>query len=207
MRLALGHRGGEHLVVDQVGERVEPDARQSPSRQRTRAPAPVVTRGRPSRPAGSLDGRPRGLWSANWSSQEAERRSLWASPTSWSRRRVLLATADRPRREVALPATPDAGDAGTPGMAALLQHGRLEQMCPACGRWEAAGRQCSWCGRVMSPTDWYANSNTTERARRMPTTPPAAPSAEYLGGVARWPARWGARPRQDAPRARRTRSP
>jgi hypothetical protein len=47
-----------------------------------------------------------------------------------------------------------------------LQAGRLEQTCPACGRWEAAGAYCTGCGRPTGPADWYANGDQAERERR-----------------------------------------
>ena len=45
-----------------------------------------------------------------------------------------------------------------------LQRGRLEQACPACGRWEAAGSYCSGCYRPMTAADWYPNGQPERRA-------------------------------------------
>jgi hypothetical protein len=59
-----------------------------------------------------------------------------------------------------------------------LQRGRLEQACPDCGRWEAAGSYCSGCDRAMGPDDWYPNGSAAGRARARqkaplaPRTPP-----------------------------------
>ena len=47
---------------------------------------------------------------------------------------------------------------------AQLQAGKLEQACPVCGRWEAAGYHCSGCGRPMGPIDWYRNGDKARRA-------------------------------------------
>ncbi len=53
----------------------------------------------------------------------------------------------------------------TPDEIALaLQRGKLEQACPVCGRWEAAGGHCSKCFRVMGPDDWYPNGDLGRRA-------------------------------------------
>lgn len=48
----------------------------------------------------------------------------------------------------------------------LLRAGKLEQTCPTCGRWEAAGRYCTGCGRQTGPADWYPNADLGERTRR-----------------------------------------
>uniref|UniRef100_A0A6M3ITY7 Uncharacterized protein n=1 Tax=viral metagenome TaxID=1070528 RepID=A0A6M3ITY7_9ZZZZ len=45
-----------------------------------------------------------------------------------------------------------------------LRRGRLEQACPECGRWEAAGAYCSACYRPMGPGDWYRNGDESRRA-------------------------------------------
>jgi len=45
-----------------------------------------------------------------------------------------------------------------------LRHGRLEQACPECGRWEAAGAYCSACYRPMGSGDWYRNGDEDRRA-------------------------------------------
>ena len=87
---------------------------------------------------------------------------------------------------------------------AMLLAGRLEQTCPACGRWEAAGATCSWCSRRMTATDWYENKDgTNERARRMPTTAPADPPTEYRRTYRPeygdgWPPTWGTNPYKPA---------
>ncbi len=44
-----------------------------------------------------------------------------------------------------------------------LQRGKLEQSCPDCGRWEAAGSYCSKCYRPMGAVDWYRNGDQTRR--------------------------------------------
>ncbi len=36
----------------------------------------------------------------------------------------------------------------------LLRAGRLEQVCPVCGRAEAAGYYCTGCLRPMTESDW-----------------------------------------------------
>jgi len=41
---------------------------------------------------------------------------------------------------------------------------KLEQACPACGVWEAAGAYCTGCTRPMGPDDWYGNGDETRRA-------------------------------------------
>ena len=77
---------------------------------------------------------------------------------------------------------------------------RLEQTCPACGRWEAAGSFCSWCGRPTGPADWYANNDVEARRAHRPPERPADPASEYLGSERDWPPEWGAYPRQKPPR-------
>jgi hypothetical protein len=49
-------------------------------------------------------------------------------------------------------------------VAKKLQDGKLEQACPDCGRWEAAGGYCSGCDRRMGPDDWYPNGLLSRRA-------------------------------------------
>jgi hypothetical protein len=83
----------------------------------------------------------------------------------------------------------------SPEIAKALVAGKLEQMCPACGRWSAATWTCSWCFRAMEPTDWYLNGGREERAGRMPKAAPANPPSELLD-LRTWPARWGPIPRQ-----------
>jgi hypothetical protein len=77
---------------------------------------------------------------------------------------------------------------------AQLQAGKLEQMCPDCGRWSAATHYCSWCFRPMGPDDWYRNGDQAQRAARMPMTVPANPPSEYRHSLASWPESWGAYP-------------
>jgi hypothetical protein len=85
-----------------------------------------------------------------------------------------------------------------------LLKGRLEQMCPDCGRWEAAHRYCSWCLRRMGPDDWYRNSDLEQRHGRMPKSCPARPPSEYLNQERDWPKAWGPYPRQKPLRRRVT---
>jgi len=47
-----------------------------------------------------------------------------------------------------------------------LRQGHLEQTCPDCHRWEAAGRYCSGCFRRMTEADYYPNQDHVERAAR-----------------------------------------
>ncbi len=87
----------------------------------------------------------------------------------------------------------------SPETAALLQAGKLEQCCPSCGRWEAAGWACSWCSRPMSEADWYRNGDEAERAARMPASAPANPPSEYRRAFRPeygdgWPPQWGPNP-------------
>ncbi|HEX5467077.1 MAG TPA: hypothetical protein VFW92_10440 [Candidatus Limnocylindrales bacterium] len=77
----------------------------------------------------------------------------------------------------------------------LLLAGPLEQTCPDCGRWEAAGSYCSWCGRPMDEADHYRNAkgdgDERERSRHRPTTAPANPPPEYRDTKRAWPEAWG----------------
>ncbi len=69
------------------------------------------------------------------------------------------------------------------------QRGRLEQSCPACGRWEAAGGYCTACGRPMTAADWYQNGDQARRAvarqvePRAAQTPLKGGSAPEIGSV------------------------
>ena len=83
---------------------------------------------------------------------------------------------------------------------ALLQAGKLEQMCPDCGRWSAADHYCSNCFRDMSPVDWYKNAVAAERAARMPRTAPINPPSEYRHSAASWPEAWGPFPGEQRPK-------
>jgi hypothetical protein len=85
----------------------------------------------------------------------------------------------------------------------LLQAGKLEQMCGACGRWEAAHWSCSWCGSPTGPADWYRNGDREQREARMPKTAPANPPSEYRDASAKWPSAWGTYPGQTRPKAPR----
>ena len=90
-----------------------------------------------------------------------------------------------------------------------LQDGRLEQTCPRCGRWEAAGWYCSWCFAPMEPArDWYgaegrgdtptersadsARRKAEQRAARLPQVAPDPAPPEYRESAASWPSagRW-----------------
>lgn len=77
----------------------------------------------------------------------------------------------------------------------LLQQGKLEQTCNQCGRNEAAGTYCSWCGKPMSRDDWYRDPRDAdgERFRRMPKTAPANPPTEFRR-ASHWPPTWGPYP-------------
>jgi hypothetical protein len=66
----------------------------------------------------------------------------------------VAVAAKRAARVAAIPAD----------VAKKLQDGKLEQACPDCGRWEAAGSYCSGCDRPMGPDDWYRNGDLTRRA-------------------------------------------
>lgn len=46
----------------------------------------------------------------------------------------------------------------------VLRNSKLEQSCPDCGRWEAAGSYCSGCYRPMTAADWYPNGTKDARA-------------------------------------------
>ena len=67
---------------------------------------------------------------------------------------AVAVAAKRAARVAAIPAD----------VAKKLQDGKLEQACPDCGRWEAAGSYCSGCDRPMGPDDWYGNGDLTRRA-------------------------------------------
>ena len=101
---------------------------------------------------------------------------------------------------VALPTPPNL----SPEIATALRAGKLEQMCPDCGRWSAATWRCSWCFRAIGPADWYLNGDLEERAARLPKAAPANPPSDLLD-LRTWPARWGPIPRQKP--AAQTRTP
>ncbi len=55
-------------------------------------------------------------------------------------------------------------DLGIPAdISERLRAGKLEQACPDCGVWEAAGAYCTGCYRPMGPDDWYSNGDETRR--------------------------------------------
>jgi hypothetical protein len=83
-----------------------------------------------------------------------------------------------------------------PAIQKLLEAGKLEQTCRACGRWEAAGFYCTWCAATIDHADWYWNGAADERAARMPKTAPENPPSEYLNSLRDWPAAWGPYPRR-----------
>jgi len=66
-----------------------------------------------------------------------------------------------------------------------LRKGKLEQTCPTCHQWEAAGPYCSRCWAATGPDCWYGNGDQAERmargaeqdrkADRLPPRTPAAP--------------------------------
>lgn len=82
----------------------------------------------------------------------------------------------------------------------MLREGKLEQACPDCGRWEAAGAFCSWCSRPMVRTDWYRNGDAEQRAAGLPTAAPPDPPSEYRHSAAGWPPTWGPYPGERRPR-------
>jgi len=61
--------------------------------------------------------------------------------------------------------------AATVGIDRELRDGRLEQCCPTCGRWEAAGPYCTWCSRPSDPMTWYRNADVVRRAAIRWTVP------------------------------------
>ena len=88
-----------------------------------------------------------------------------------------------------------------PEIFSLLSHGKLEQVCPECGREEAAHWYCSQCLRQMQPTDWrtWAQLHPARAAR-------LRDAALASGGAARFAAareQRAARPRSLADRRRR----
>lgn len=64
-----------------------------------------------------------------------------------------------------------------------LRNGRLEQACPDCGVWEAAGAYCTGCHRRMGSADWYPNGDLTRRAVAR-QTPPSEAQTPVKGGPA-----------------------
>ena len=84
---------------------------------------------------------------------------------------AIAQSAERRPNRIGLAEVPGAEPgrgAGVPSLPAAiakkLQDGKLEQACPDCGRWEAAGSYCSGCDRRMGPDDWYRNGDETRRA-------------------------------------------
>lgn len=47
---------------------------------------------------------------------------------------------------------------------ARLRGRKLEQSCPNCARWEAAGPYCTGCLRPMLSSDWYRNGDVLKRS-------------------------------------------
>lgn len=82
-------------------------------------------------------------------------------------------------------------DAARTDLMVALREGKLEQACPTCGRWEAAGSYCSKCSRPMGPVDWYRNGDQDRRqsdarvAAEKATTPPKAPRGRPRRVIAR----------------------
>ena len=80
---------------------------------------------------------------------------------------AIAQLAERRLKAEAPGAEPGRG-AGVPSIPAAiakkLHDGKLEQACPDCGRWEAAGSYCSGCDRRMGPDDWYSNGDAKRRA-------------------------------------------
>lgn len=66
----------------------------------------------------------------------------------------------------------------------------LEQSCSRCGRFEAAGSYCSWCGLAMTEADWYPTTEAADR-RVVPATRPDDPPMEFLKSQRDWPPQWG----------------
>lgn len=125
----------------------------------------------------------------------AHARAQVGRPSSSGRRTPSIAPEASPSVSVSVSAAPARHAREpidmTPETAALLQAGKLEMTCPACGRWSAASRYCSWCFRPMGPADWYRNGDKEQRAARMPKEAPADPPSEYRHQVSSWPKAWG----------------
>jgi methionyl-tRNA synthetase len=51
--------------------------------------------------------------------------------------------------------------------ALLLQRGKLDQVCPDCGRKEAAGYECTACARPTGPAEWYRPAATASEIERL----------------------------------------
>jgi hypothetical protein len=58
----------------------------------------------------------------------------------------------------------------------------MEQTCPDCGRWEAAGAYCTFCYRPMTKADYYRNGDKKERLARAPQKPPVIPTTPLHRG-------------------------
>lgn len=130
-----------------------------------------------------------------------------------ARRRVLPAEASEPLGALQVgDVTGVAALATAPGRSLLpdavrlaAQAGKFEQSCPTCGRWEAAGYACSFCGRPVDPAEWYRNDDIERRYRDLPARPPKDVPPEYLAAE-KWPPQWGPYPyRQEPARGRSTR--
>lgn len=63
----------------------------------------------------------------------------------------------------------------------------LEQACPECGTWEAAGFHCTWCYLPTGPEDWYPWGSDTARraaARASAAEKAQTPQSDPVGGHA-----------------------
>ena len=47
-----------------------------------------------------------------------------------------------------------------------MERGKLDQVCPACGLWEAAGSYCTRCLFITGPETYYLKGDVAERQRR-----------------------------------------
>ena len=68
----------------------------------------------------------------------------------------------------------------------------VDQTCPGCGRSEAAGDTCSWCGRRIQPEDQYSPGNFPAHYQeaRIPKEVPDDPPPEFRTPLD-WPTGWG----------------
>lgn len=66
----------------------------------------------------------------------------------------------------------------------LLTHGKLDQICPECGREEAAHWYCSLCLCEMGPDDWHTWAELhPERAQALRERALASGSAERFAAA------------------------
>ncbi len=82
--------------------------------------------------------------------------------------------------------------------AALLQAGRLEQACPACGLREAAGSYCTADGTPIGPADWRRGASrraqgaaSRARAHADPETGATALETANPEPLGLWSRSWG----------------